>query len=1109
MIKLLSIFLFFSLLLTGCKNPLGDADPFSDTFCAGNTDPTIDEECNPISQDPNTSILSWDFLNSGDYSFDSNYVEVTGGTASLKSVDQSFSGTDFNSGSHVGTYLDSSDSKLKLRTQPDTDSTHVNTILPTMSSNLIGYWRFDGNLNDSSGNQHSGTATVESYEEGKVGTNAYTALADNSTDDLITVSSSALLGESSKLSISFWFKSSGSQDDYGALLLKSAGNANSQGWQLQRFTSTNLCLRTDTNPSLGGTSGDQDCGSANVFTGEYVHIVVILNNGIKQTYVNGELDIDGTYLVGGGFGDSSEPLRILNYASNREISGSIDELAMWNEVLSSSDIQNLYESQNANFTELSSSWTPHWNSIVGYWKMDGNWQDSSGNENHGSPMASPEFTIGSKVGSQSGFFISGEADFIDVPHASSMDSTELTVMSWAKSNAFGAYRHILGKTTAGSLTDGYGLGYFTNSDEINFWINQWNAAGVVTADFPEDRWFHVVGTYDGSTIRLYVDGVLKDSVSYSTPINHSSADFNIAGIVDSYWWNGELDDSSIWSTALSPSQIRTIYDRQKQKYSGHYDSPIIDLGSAGNWTNLDTVTSLPFGKEIVAQGSESSSDYSDLSGDLNNGLIGLWTFNETATGTAPSGTDFEDLSGNGSHATGFNAPTLGVQAKLGRGVQLNQAANEYVRILAPSGQTALDATSDFSTSIWFYYDPSYDVSGNSRHQFMFIGTSGGGYLLDFQAMDGVSGASGQIRATLYDGSASAGPVTANGGLTEARFYHLVATRSGSNVEIYIDGVASSTSSGDISSVDFSGQTVSLIYFGLNSHNTIDEAAFWSRALTPTEVQQLYRRGANRIKYQVKSCVDSSCNCKAYNTSPVGSASDCDGDGTPNSSDTDDIYMAEFIGPGGDGSTQYSELFNRAPADLTFNCTANTSDSDNDICVDDEITLEGDTNATSPSFTFSDMATSAVPANNRYFQYRVLMEAEDNTACSGEPCLPELTSVEVGPTGRYYGGSPVISSNSPLSFDNIQSMSFTEGGSCSATYQLSPDGSTYYYFDGTNWVTAGSETVGLSSSSSQITSNISSFTGTAGAGNLYFKAFLNSDTSQACTIDSISLTKEVD
>ena len=76
-----------------------------------------------------------------------------------------------------------------------------------------------------------------------------------------------------------------------------------------------------------------------------------------------------------------------------------------------------------------------------------------------------------------------------------------------------------------------------------------------------------------------------------------------------------------------------------------------------------------------------------------------------------------------------------------------------------------------------------------------------------------------------------------------------------------------------------------------------------------------------------------------------------------------------------------------------------------------INLSGDcsgaVNTGSPNFTFANFPNAAQPSNNRYFQYRVLMEAEDNTACDGDPCLPDLASVAVGPTGRYFAGSPSV------------------------------------------------------------------------------------------------------
>lgn len=39
---------------------------------------------------------------------------------------------------------------------------------------------------------------------------------------------------------------------------------------------------------------------------------------------------------------------------------------------------------------------------------------------------------------------------------------------------------------------------------------------------------------------------------------------------------------------------------------------------------------------------------------------------------------------------------------------------------------------------------------------------------------------------------------------------------------------------------------------------MDEAALWSRALSDAEVLTLYRRGANRVKFQVRNCTSSTC-----------------------------------------------------------------------------------------------------------------------------------------------------------------------------------------------------------------------------------------------------------
>jgi hypothetical protein len=1025
-----------------------------------NRESVFDDEFDPR-LNKETSTL-WDFLSSSNYSFNTNYVEISGGAARLKTVDQLFSGTDFNSGTHVGTYYDSSSQRVKMIDKTNS-SLDVRTILSSKSSNLVGYWRFEGNFNDSSNSSFdapsfgdtvlSSTSKVGGTSSGSNGAGGANATGFSLSGSV--TASGWVLRESD--TTAYWqiFSNEDFASGVGLYLGDTLAGTNDP-----------ICFR------INGTTGNahQACED-NISLNVWTHYIGVFDGDKVYLYKNGTLENQADPSFTSMINDTGGVI-------GNNLNGNVDEVAIWNTAISSTEALKLYNVQSGDFTSLSSTWTPKYSNIVGYWKMDGNWQDSSGNGNNLTAEGDITSSAASQVGSQSAL-LDGAGD-CSSQSAINLGNT-FSISSWFKSSASPQstkWQAILGIGSSGGTDDGirFTLHNYNNEDfSIRFATgngSSFDGASTNTNVFSHDRWNHLIATINRSAgeAKIYLNGIevtidtsiLTDFANSGTIRLGSTGDSCSSGN-----FNGNIDDFAIWTKILTEENVITIYNRQKQKYAGHYDSPVIDLGSSSSWTNLDTVTSLPFGKEIVAQTSESSSDYSALSGDLSNALIGYWPLNEPSTNSV-GGYDFEDYSSNNNHcdllAGSLSAPGV-----------INNAVDS-ANINCSSALFPFSNRSFFSVSAWF----KTSLTGAGLFFDIFRHRSSDG--------DGVqgwtcyiNGSSNALSCRRTVDSAETGSISTNG-MNDGEWHHVTMTYDGADIRTYLDGEHISTNA-DTRNMKDIGANFRIGDSGADA-GQVDEVAIWSRVLTSTEIQQLYRRGANRIKYQVKSCVDSSCNCKSFNTSPVGSMNDCDGDGIANDSDTSDTYLSDWVGNNGAG-TYLSELQNCASLDANGDC-------------------DGDVRADSMILNFTDFPVASQPANNRYFQYRVHMEAEENTACSGSACLPELTSVEVGPTGRYYGGSPVIKPNSGLTYSDLKEITFTESGSCSLTYQLSPDGSTYYYHNGTAWISASAESVSESTSSTNIQSNITSFKGSAGAGSLYFKAFMTSDTSQSCSLDDISI-----
>ena len=75
-------------------------------------------------------------------------------------------------------------------------------------------------------------------------------------------------------------------------------------------------------------------------------------------------------------------------------------------------------------------------------------------------------------------------------------------------------------------------------------------------------WNYIAASYDGSMMKLYLNGELKKSRAASGMIQTSTTPVNIGRYVDGNGYlNGIMDEVAIWNRSLSDTEILDIYNR--------------------------------------------------------------------------------------------------------------------------------------------------------------------------------------------------------------------------------------------------------------------------------------------------------------------------------------------------------------------------------------------------------------------------------------------------------------------------------------------------------------------------------------------------------------------
>ena len=175
-------------------------------------------------------------------------------------------------------------------------------------------------------------------------------------------------------------------------------------------------------------------------------------------------------------------------------------------------------------------------------------------------------------------------DYIDIGDDTSLDITgNITLSCWVKPTVVGVTRTIFGRD------DGTNRNYFfmcNTSNQFNFSCFGLTDTTVLSSTtFSVGNWYHLMGTYDGARLKLYINGVLETDEASTGTINNTDVSFAIgareAGM-DRHW-DGYIANVGLWSRALSAEEINSIMRKNYSQLGS------VEKTSLVSWWALDDV----------------------------------------------------------------------------------------------------------------------------------------------------------------------------------------------------------------------------------------------------------------------------------------------------------------------------------------------------------------------------------------------------------------------------------------------------------------------------------------------------------------------------------------
>jgi hypothetical protein len=435
-------------------------------------------------------------------------------------------------------------------------------------SGLVSWWRAEGTGADAVGTNHGTLFNSVAFTTGEVNQ----SFDLNGASAHIRIPDSPSLRFSNAMSIEGWISPTEVGGVYHDIFTK---------WDIIAFRDQR-CYGTGIVPD--GTFAFTLCPYGTTTTiviyspnpvpiNQWTHFVDTYDGSSVKIYLNGVLQTEAAYNLGIFQGNSEVGIgaSVGQGTPGQFISpfkGKIDEISVYNRALTASEVQAIYNAGSAGKCFVPRCVPPP-SGLVSWWSAEGTGNDTIGT-NNGALINSVAFNAG-MVGQS--LDLDGSSAHIRIPDSPGLHfSNAMSIEGWIYPTAVGGNFHDI--FTKWDMIGGldqrsYGTGIVPNGT-FAFTLCPFGTTTTIvifsTNVVAPNQWTHFVDTYDGSAVRIYLNGTLQTEAAYNLGIFPGNGAIGIGATVGGGTpgqfispFKGKIDEISVYNRALTSDEVQALY----------------------------------------------------------------------------------------------------------------------------------------------------------------------------------------------------------------------------------------------------------------------------------------------------------------------------------------------------------------------------------------------------------------------------------------------------------------------------------------------------------------------------------------------------------------------